>query len=223
MPQPPFTLAEVSPSRHYKGRQELLPILGGSAATAGSRWEIGVRSGDLLGRLDLLALLSRTANGWPEGASLAGTWRGWPVEIGLHLFRTREEPSGQSGPIPSFREPFDLERQGAELSAAWDRRWIGSRLALRAAVLREDLDPARGTSARRDIGSLSGGWSAFRRWGTWRLGTVLAAHGEWGRTDQNDWTRQGLSARMNLDKDDTGLSLSWRRDDGGGTFRAFDR
>jgi hypothetical protein len=28
---------------------------------------------------------------------------------------------------------------------------------------------------------------------------------------------------MSLDKDDTGLSLAWRRDDGSGTFRAFDR
>jgi len=159
-PQPPFALSEVSPSHPYKtGRQELLPLLGGSAASSGSRWEIGARSGDLLGRLDLLALLSRTANGWPAGASLAGTWRGWPVEIGLHLFRTREEPSEQRGPLPSFREPFDLERQGAELSAAWDRRWIGSRLALRAGLLREDLDPTVGTSARRDIGSLAGSWS----------------------------------------------------------------
>jgi hypothetical protein len=224
LPQPPFALADLAPSRPYGiGRQELLPLLGGSAASAGSRWEIGARSGDLLGRLDLLALISRTTNGWPEGGALAGIWRGWPVEIGLHLFRTREEPSEQSGPLPPFRRPFDLERQGAELSAAWDRRWIGSRLNLRAAVLREDLDPTSSPNARRDIGSITGSWSAFRQWGTWKLGTALTAHGEWGRTDQNDWTRQGAGLRMSFDKQDTGLSLAWRRDDGSGTFRVFDR
>lgn len=223
-PQPPFALAELSPGRPYGiGRQELLPIAGGSAASAGSRWEIGVRSGDLLGRLDVLALGSRGANGWPEGGALAGTWRGGPVEIGLHLFRSREEPSEQSGPLPSFRTPFDLERRGAELSAFWDRQWIGSRLALRAGVLREDLDPARGTTARRDVGSLAGSWSAVRRWGAWRLASSLGAQGEWGRTADKDWTRQGVSARLSLDQKETGLSLAWRRDDGSGTFRAFDR
>jgi hypothetical protein len=222
-PQPPFALTEVAPSRPYGlGRQELIPIVGGSGASAGSLWEIGVRSGDLIGRLDVLALGSIGSNGWPEGGALAGIWRGSPVEIGLHLYDAREEPSEQSGPLPPFRRPFDLERRGAELSASWDRQWLGSRLALRAAMLREDIDPILGVTAQRDIGSLAGAWSSSRRWGLWRLGGALGFHSEWGSTDGDSWVRQGGSVRLSLDRDDTGLAVSWRRDGGAGTFRAYD-
>jgi Tol biopolymer transport system component len=223
-PQPPFALSEVAPSRPYgTGRQELLPVLGGSGSPSGSVWELGVRSGDVIGRLDVLALGSIGSAGWPAGGALAGVWRGSPVEVGLHLFQSREEPSQQHGPLPPFRRPFDLERRGAELSAFWDRQWSGSRLTVRAGVLRESLDPTLGASVQRDVGSLSGTWSAFRRWGQWKLGSGLAVHSEWGRTDGDSWLRQGGSVRVSLGRDKNSLAVSWRRDGGAGTFRAYDQ
>jgi hypothetical protein len=197
-PNPPFATAEVPPGHPYgMGRQEFLPILGGGSSPSGSVLELGVRSGDVVGRLEVLALGALASDGWPEGGALAGVWRGWPVAMGLHLFRSREE-------------------RGAELSAAWDRRWSGSRFSLRAGAVREEADPAPGTSVRRDIESLTGTWTAVRWRGGWRLGGVFGAHGEWGRTGDDSWDRWGASARLSLDHGATGLAVSWRRDTSGG-------
>jgi len=222
-PQPPFATGDVPPGRPYGlGRQELLPIVGGSGSPAGSLLELGVRSGDVVGRLEVLALGALASGGWPQGGALAGVWRGWPVVVGLHLYQSREEPSEQNGPLPPSLRALDLERRGSELSASWDRRWSGSRLSFQAGALWEDVDPAVGPSLRREVGSFTGTWSLFRRWEEWKLGTAFGAHSEWGRTGDDSWNRWGGSARLNLDRKDTGLSLSWRRDDAGGTLAASD-
>jgi hypothetical protein len=204
------------------GRQELLPILGGAVSPSGSVIELGLRSGDVVGRVEILALGALAADGWPGGGALAGVWRGWPVTVGLHLFRSQEEPSEQSGHLPPSLHLLDLDRRGAELSAAWDRRWSGSRLALRLGALREDIDPALGPSVRRDTASFTGAWVAVRRWGDWKMNGALGTHAEWGRTADDSWDRWGASARWSLDQGDTGLALSWRRDTSGGITHPFD-
>jgi hypothetical protein len=54
---------------------------------------------------------------------------------------------------------------------------------------------------------------------------VFGGHAECGRTEDgvwDRWDRWGGSARLNLDHGAMGLSVSWRRDTAGGTFRAFD-
>ena len=219
----PFTTADIPPGRPYGfGRPELIPILGGASSPSGSVLELGLRSGDVVGRWEVLALGALSSDGWPGGGAVTGVWRGWPVALGLHLFSSREEPSEQSGHLPRIGRSLDLESQGAELSAQWDRRWSGSRLALRAGALREDLDPALGPSLRRETGSLAGTWSTVQRRDGWTLSGVLGGHAEWGRTGDDSWDRRGGAARLSLDQQDTGLSVSWRRDTSGGTLRAFD-
>jgi hypothetical protein len=219
----PFTAAEIPPGRPYGfGRPELIPLLGGASSPSGSVLELGLRSGDAVGRWDLLALGALSSDGWPGGGAVNAIWRGGPVALGLHLFDARERPSEQSGHLPRLGRSLDLDTQGAELSAQWDRRWSASRLSLRASALREDLDPALGPGLRRDTGSLTGGWSAIRRQGGWTLSGVLGGHAEWGRTGDDSWNRRGGAARLSLDQQDTGLSLSWRRDTSGGTLHTFD-
>ncbi len=219
----PFTAAEIPPGRPYRfGHPELIPILGGAGSPSGSVLELGLRSGDAVGRWDLLALGALSSDGWPGGGAVNAIWRGGPVALGLHLFDASERPSEQSGHLPFLGRSLDLETQGAELSAQWDRRWSASRLSLRASALREDLDPALGPSLRRDTGSLAGGWSAIQRRDGWTLGGVVSGHAEWGRTGNDAWDRWGGAARLSLDQQDTGLSLSWRRDTSGGTLHTFD-
>jgi WD40-like Beta Propeller Repeat len=215
-PPEPFALAEAPAGRAYGlGRQELFPFLSWSGASAGSLSEIGVRGGDVLGRLDWLLLGSLAHAGWAEGGAFALAWRGWPVEVGFHIFQADEQPSEQDDPLP-FGPRLDLDRRGFELSAAWERQWAGGALRLAGRGLREEIEPdfsRTGGSLDRSILSLTAGQAGFRQWGPWRLEHGLNAHAEQGRTAGDDWLRYGGTLRLGLGHDDTGLTLAWRRDD----------
>jgi len=206
-PPAPFAAAQVEPEHPYGfGRQELLPLISGSATTSGSLAEIGLRGGDVVGRLDWLAfgaLSGDGGDGWPEGGAVAATWRGWPVEVGFHLFAVDERPSEQSGDLPLRTAALDLDRRGLELWAGRDWQRSGSVLRLAGRVLRE---------RERTMGSLSVGWGGLRRWGDWSLAPALSLRAESGRTAGEGWRRWGGTARLALDHDDTGVTVSWRRD-----------
>ncbi|HKV11052.1 MAG TPA: hypothetical protein VJ725_23125 [Thermoanaerobaculia bacterium] len=205
----PFPEAEVSESRPYGlGRQELYPLLGGSAASDGGTWELGVRGGDVVGRFDWFALGSLGESGWPTGGALAGSLRRWPVELGFHLFQSEEDPEGAL---------LDLDRRGIELSARWERVWSGDRVRLTGAVLWNDVE-----SLNQSVASLTAGWGSLRRRGSWQLEPGLAAHFESGSTDGDGWTRSGGVLRLGLGYDDTRLRLTWSRDTSEDATRAFD-
>ncbi|MEK6371086.1 MAG: hypothetical protein AABO58_00135 [Acidobacteriota bacterium] len=87
------------------GRQEISTFFGGVHTSFENDYEFGVRLGDVVGRLDTLLI------GSTRGAALASVWRGWPVDVGLHLFRA------------------DGER-GAEVRGRWDATYPRSRLVV---------------------------------------------------------------------------------------------
>jgi WD40 repeat protein len=187
------------------GRQELLPLVGGGAGNAGGTLELGLRSGDLIGRFDLLALAAAGTSGAPRGGALAGSFRGLPVDLGLHAFDVRELPSRQAGSVPAAGTgALDLERRGLDASAEWRRQAAGERLRLRASLLWQRLaaaapDPpaaavappvapaVAGSSsagpaglpargaADEGIAAVDGGYRLARRYGLWRLDAGLDA------------------------------------------------
>ena len=127
------------------GRQELLPLIGGAAGNAGGTLELGLRTGDLIGRLDLLALAGIGSPGAARGGALAGSFRGWPIDVGLHVFDVRELPSRQAGPPPAAApatDTLDRERRGLAVAAEWRRQAAGQRLRLRASLLWQRLAAA---------------------------------------------------------------------------------
>src|ERR1043165_8626187 len=75
----------VTPASHAYGlgRQEFAAVLGGQYTAFERHGEAGVRMGDVVGRLDLLAIVG-------DGAALAAAYRGLPIEIGVHLARSSE-------------------------------------------------------------------------------------------------------------------------------------
>ncbi|HUJ15305.1 MAG TPA: hypothetical protein VL284_16075, partial [Thermoanaerobaculia bacterium] len=94
-------------SRAYGfGRQEFRVLAGGAWTAYQHFGEAGVRMGDLLGRIDALAI----AGG--HNAALAATWRGLPVELSGSLFALRD--SNQTN-----REPPATNR-GLELHANYE-------------------------------------------------------------------------------------------------------
>jgi hypothetical protein len=70
------------------GRQELSTFFGGVHTSFENTYEAGVRLGDVVGRLDSLLIGSN------RGGALATVWRGWPVDVGAHLFALRHGERG---------------------------------------------------------------------------------------------------------------------------------
>jgi hypothetical protein len=220
----PLDVAEVSPGRHYgRGRQELFPLLSGSATSSGGVAELGVRGGDVVGRLDWLVLGALGANGWPQGGAFAATWRGWPLEVGAHLFQSRERPSDENGaPAP---EGIDLDRQGIELSAGRGWQVSGGRFSVAGRALWDRIDPAGDHALDQRLASLTGAWTGYRRFGPlWRLQPGLSAHYEAGDTAATGgWSRYGGTIQLGISHQSYRLDLSWRRDGSRDLDRSFDR
>jgi hypothetical protein len=212
----PFPRAEVAPGRPYGlGKQELLPLIGWNASSTGGAFELGVRGGDVVGRLDWLALGSIGDRGWPEGGALAASWRRFPVTLGFHLFRSEERP--RRGDL------LDLDRQGIELSASRDWGWSGGALSLAGRGLWDQVSPASRPDLNQHLVSLTGAWTGLRRWDLWRIDPALSAHYETGSTDgAGSWARWGGGARLALSHGSDRLVLSWRRDSSRDVGLAFD-
>jgi hypothetical protein len=215
----PFEITEVGESGPYGlGRQELLPLIGGSGSSSGGAAELGVRGGDVVGRLDWLVLGSLSGSGWTEGGAVSAAWRGWPVEVGLHLFQADESPFEQSGDLPSgLGTALDVDRRGAELSARWDRAWSGGSFRIDGRTL-----VGRVETFDQQIASLSTGCSLFRRSGPWRLSAGLAARHDSGWTDGDSWSRSTGRGRLGLGHDGTRLILDWRRGTSSDVLHPFD-
>lgn len=116
-----FAAAEVGPGVTYGiGRQEFDWFSGTNYAPGHRAFELGLRLGDVVGRLDTLLIASLAQDDAPEGVALATAWRGWPVELHAHAFHADDE-------------------NGIEARAAWSRRFPQSRLTLEAGALSDDL------------------------------------------------------------------------------------
>lgn len=223
-PPAPFEIAELAPPRPYGlGRLEWASVGGGTASTSGDLFEAGARVGDVVGRFDALALASFSDSGRPEGGALAAAWRGWPVEVGVHLFQAEERLSEQPDGVPAGLG-LDTERRGLELSAAWSRMWSGGRLELELRGLAEDVEPLGSSSRRREAFSFAGSWGGFRRWGDWEIEPGAAVHLGSGSTEGVEgWERWGGLLGLGIGREDTRLRVSWRRDDSDGLAEPFDR
>jgi dipeptidyl aminopeptidase/acylaminoacyl peptidase len=120
-PSKPVALASqpLPPPHAYGiGRQELASFFGGAYASSAHVTELGMRAGDVVGRLDSFVAASI---GDVRGAALASTWRGWPVNIGAHLFSFREHGT----------------HRGGELRASWSAQWPLQSVAVAAGALRD--------------------------------------------------------------------------------------
>jgi hypothetical protein len=191
------------------GRQELFPLLGGSVSSTGGVWELGLRGGDVVGRLDWLILGSLGEQGWPQGGALAAAWRGWPVEVGAHVFRSGERPTKEED-VPRRGNLLDLDRQGIELWAFRGWQWSASRLEIAARGLWNEVELVRrGETLDQRLASLTSIWGGSRRWGQWRLDPALGAHYEAGRTEgSGSWARWGGAARLGFGYGDSSRDLA---------------
>lgn len=140
-----FAAAPLRPARPYgPGFQEISLILGQNVAPSQNATEVGVRIGDVVGRLDTIAVVSAGTEDAQRGVAVASAWRGWPVEVFAHLFRSEDR-----------RE----DRSGAEVRAKWDRAAPRTNLAIEGGGLAGDTS----------LAYAQGDFSFFRRAQRWRL------------------------------------------------------
>jgi hypothetical protein len=221
----PFALAAVPAGHPYGlGRQELLPMVSGSATSASGVAELGVRGGDVVGRLDWLVLGGLGSAGSFRGGTAATTYRGAPVDLSLHLFDVRELPSRQTGHLggtPARSGALDLERRGAEVRAEWDRRFGVARLSLAGGGLFAAVDPRQGDAVHAVLGFLAAGYHAVHRRGLSSLEEGVRLHGE-SSGGGDSFRRYGGDLTLGAGHDEDGLRLTVRRDRASGTPRPFD-
>jgi hypothetical protein len=131
----PLAAADLARPRPYGiGRPEVAWFAGQNLGPEQRSTEAGVRLGDVVGRLDVLALGSFATDALPEGAALAAAWRGWPVEVGVHAWTADDD-------------------EGAEARGAWQRQFRQSHLRFDAGAATNDRWYARGALGTRLIGS----------------------------------------------------------------------
>ncbi|HEY0140026.1 MAG TPA: hypothetical protein VGF48_03965 [Thermoanaerobaculia bacterium] len=186
----PFAQQPVNAPHNYGiGRQELGWFVSQNLGPAQRATELGVRFGDVVGRLDTLVIGSLASDDAHEGFAIASAWRGWPVELLGHAFHAEE-----SG----------LTREGVEVRGLWTSRGALRNVRLEAGGLAgqpRDLLFAEGAVTTRQIRTswsasqslrlaVDGGdethWRAVAgaafRMGGWRLGARYQ-HDDGGRID----------------------------------------
>ena len=147
-PATPIVLRdEPVTSRPYGiGRQEWATIFGGQYTAFGSTNELGVRIGDVAGRLDTLVVGAIGSSQMPRGAAIASTWHGLPIALGAHLFDSRETHglelrASRDAAFPLARlslsggELIEQHRSRAFLDAhfaTWQRRLASERIDVAA-------------------------------------------------------------------------------------------
>jgi hypothetical protein len=114
----------AAPHKYGLGRQELSWFSGVNVARGQSSVEVGARLGDVVGRLDTLLIVGNE----PKGVALASAWRGWPVELHAHLFRTEDD-------------------DGLELRARWSR----DRFTIEGGALSNDFAFASASLTPRQV------------------------------------------------------------------------
>ncbi len=221
---PPLAEGDVGPGRPYGfGRQEITPLAGGSVAPSGRVLELGVRAGDVVGRLDAVAIAALGDAAGPRGGTLAAAWRGWPVALSLQLFATRERPSRQPVRVAGLGERLDLDRRGLEFAASRERRWDTGRLRITGGLLLDRLETASGGTVGRRVGFLAATVATTSSRGPWRFPHRLEARVDAGRTGGDGWRRYGGSFELGALRDGSGVLLAYDRESARGAGYDVDR
>lgn len=136
-PTPPTFATQQLTSRPYGiGRQEFAWFTSQNFAPGHRAFELGVRYGDVVGRLDTIAVGAIGQDDAPDGGAIATAWRGWPVEAHAHLYAVEDGQSCLSGPVDRQDCPSST---GLEVRGLWSRQFPLSRLTVEAGALSDDL------------------------------------------------------------------------------------
>jgi hypothetical protein len=208
----PRAVAPVAPGRPYGfGRQEFAPLMGGSVAPSSHAVELGVRAGDVVGRLDALAVGTIADAAGPRGGVLAGAWRGWPVVLSLRLFGAEERPSQQPVTVPGLGGRLDARRVGSELAGTWGRRWLAGGIEVGAGAYLGRLEPQAQAGRDQRVGFVRAALDGAPSRGVWLFPASVQARLDAGRTGGDAWRRMQGEVRLGALLRSTGVAVAWQR------------
>lgn len=178
-PKPTVFASEEVTSRPYGiGRQEPDWLLSQNIARGARALELGLRLGDVVGKLDVLAIASIGDERGPVGATVAAAWRGLPITLEAQLFQFEEEP----------RTIIDSERRGLELRGSWSARAPRRTLALSGGALVSRVRATGGDDwLSRNSSFVNGALRVHQLLGATRFEEELRLGGESGETDGDAW------------------------------------
>jgi hypothetical protein len=206
------------------GRQEFLPLVGGAYASTERALEVGLRGGDLLGRLNYLAIASLSRDGrGPQGAAAAVAWRGWPVTIGVHAFTIDETPSRLPLQQADVGGALDANRRGIEAAVEWERLGRPVSLAARGGGLAGNVQPIGSERLGQRIIFGSGRYDARLGWDRWHAAFLGDMRLDAGRTGRNDWQRAAIMFEAGAGHGARRLAARFEQRAMGGTVAPTDR
>ena len=209
----------LQPHAYGAGRQEFGLLAGGYASSYSSGLEIGVRGGDVVGRMNYFIAGGTGSDGAPKGGTFALGWRGLPVDVTAQLYRMEQKPSEQRGwscATPEGCSLWDRSREGVSLELAKQWTLRSNRLGLMAGGLWEKRgqageDPHQGR--RLSYGELRAGHE--HPLGAWEFLADVSVRGVWGQTETGGgwegWTSDDWKARLGLRKKETSLTIAYER------------
>ncbi len=228
---PPLSFQAIPAGRPYgTGRQEIFPLFGGRYSPSGQGWEAGLRVGDVVGRLELLALAGG-GEGVTRGGTAAVVWRGLslgsagrgPLTLGLRLFALEERPSEQPTSAPGLGGSLDLDRDGVELGVEWVHRRRAGELRWRLGVAASEIARPGAPAVDQSLVFLRAHHRSRQRFGSWRFEQRLGLLADWGRTDGAGWSRFGGRVRLAASNASGALAATWTRRGAEEATLAFDR
>ncbi len=129
----PYIRSEaVTPGKKYAlGKQEWSWLASSNYARNQQFSEVGLRFGDVVGRLDTLLIASL---GDIDGIALVTAWRGWPLELHAHAYHVEDDTGG-------------------ELRAIWQRHFPRSRLIVEGGASDDLVFGSAAFSMRQVLGT----------------------------------------------------------------------
>jgi hypothetical protein len=193
---PALATVPVAASRPYRLGEApaIRPFVNFSLGPDGNAVQLGLDGDDVLGRLHGLAAGSIGDAAGPRGGTLAGAYRGLPVDLVAQLFSAIEKPGRQS---LVERPQFDQERLGGYFGAAWSRVLPAGRVRLEAGGGGTDVHAfAEDRRFGRVLGSIAGELAWRHTRGRSGFGIAVDAAGSFGATDGSSWQQVAGGLRL---------------------------
>ncbi len=197
------------------GRQEISILFGGVSSPSARSAELGIRSGDIIGRLDVVGMASVTGDGGQQGASVGAAWHGAPVSFSVRGFSVRDSFSG-SRPAGDPHS-LDAKRSGLELRL-WRRDVLPlATISLAGGLVAGRIRPPEEPQLRRGLLFIDSRVALHRRVGSARLSGAFRTAAESGATGVERWGHALMSVRGAGSLGERSVAVEYER---AGTTRA---